>query len=84
MALGAPVIASDVTCIPSVLGGAGLVCPLHPDAWGHALQEAIARRDELVAAGRRRAAEFSMDASGEALARAYELAMGRSAPAAGR
>lgn len=77
MALGAPVIASDVTCIPSVLGDAGLVRPLHPDAWGEALREAITRRDELVAAGRRRAAEFSMEASGEALATAYELAMGR-------
>jgi alpha-1,3-rhamnosyl/mannosyltransferase len=84
MAMGAPVIASDVTCIPSVLGDAGLVRPLHPDAWGQALQEAMARRDELVAAGRRRAAEFSMDASGAALAAAYELAMRGDGSTAGR
>jgi len=84
MALGAPVIASNVTCIPSVLGDAGLVRPLHPDAWGQALQEAVARRDELVLAGRRRAAEFSMAASGRALATAYELAIGHELPAASR
>lgn len=81
MALGTPVIASNVTCIPSVLGDAGLVRPLHPDAWGEALQEAIARRGELVAAGKRRAAEFSMEASGAALAAAYDVGSGGTAAA---
>ena len=42
MALGCPVIASDSTCIPKILDGAGLVLPLVVDLWTDAL-ERVAR-----------------------------------------
>ena len=74
MALGAPVICSDATCIPGVVGDAGLVLPLELDAWAGALGEARRRRAELVAAGRQRALAFTSLASGAALAAAYEQA----------
>jgi alpha-1,3-rhamnosyl/mannosyltransferase len=76
MALGCPVIASDATCIPEVLGGAGLSLPLDIDAWTGALQRVQRERDDLVAAGHARAAMFTAAASGAALARAYDTAMG--------
>ena len=38
MALGCPVIASDSTCIPAIVDGAGLVLPLAVDAWADALE----------------------------------------------
>jgi glycosyltransferase involved in cell wall biosynthesis len=75
MVLGAPVIASQATCIPDVVGDAGLVMPLDVDAWDAARQTAITDRDRLVAAGRRRAEQFTTEASGRALARVYVAAM---------
>jgi alpha-1,3-rhamnosyl/mannosyltransferase len=75
MALGTPIIASDATCIPSVVGDAGLVLPLDIDAWAGALDTVTARRDELIAAGHRRAQAFTAAASGRALATVYELAL---------
>jgi glycosyltransferase involved in cell wall biosynthesis len=74
MALGTPVICSDATCMPDVIGTAGLVLPLHPDAWAGALDEARARRTELIAAGRQRALAFTTFASGAALSAAYSQA----------
>lgn len=75
MALGAPVVCSDATCIPGVVDDAGLVLPLDVDAWAGALDIVRARRAELVAAGKRRAATFTSFASGAALAAAYEQAV---------
>lgn len=77
MALGTPVVATDATALPDVVGDAGLVLPLEPAAWSDALDEVERRRDELVAAGRRRAATFSLRRSGAALATAYRLAAAR-------
>ena len=48
MALGTPVICSDATCLPEVVGDAAVVRPLQLDAWADALDEVAARR---VAAG---------------------------------
>ena len=73
MTLGTPVICSDRTCLPEVAGDAAIVLPLDPDAWAGALDEAIAGRDQLVAAGRARAAAFTSKRSAEALLAAYEL-----------
>ena len=56
MALGTPVVCSDRAALPEVAGDAALVLPLELDAWTGALDEVAARRDELVAAGRARAA----------------------------
>lgn len=76
MVLGTPVICSDQASLPEVAGDAGLVRPLEYDAWAAALDEVEHRREELVAAGRRRAATFSTRASGAALATAYRRAVG--------
>jgi alpha-1,3-rhamnosyl/mannosyltransferase len=75
MTLGAPVVCGDATCMPQIVGDAGLVRPLRPDAWAGVLDEVATRRDELVAAGRRRALDFTSRASGAALAAAYARAL---------
>ncbi len=75
MTLGAPVICSDATCMPQIVGDAGLVLPLLPDAWADALVEVGRRRVELVAAGHRRAQDFTSLASGAALAAVYARAL---------
>ncbi|MEK7410715.1 MAG: glycosyltransferase family 1 protein [Actinomycetota bacterium] len=59
MKLGTPVIASDRTSIPEVLGGAGLVLPLRIDAWSGALEQVRQRRSELIELGRQRAKQFT-------------------------
>ena len=70
MVVGTPVVCSDRAAVPEVVGDAGLVRPIDPDAWKGALDEVASTRD-LVAAGRRRAALFTTAASGHALAAAY-------------
>jgi alpha-1,3-rhamnosyl/mannosyltransferase len=75
MTLGAPVVCSDATCMPQIVGDAGLVLPLQPDAWAGALDTVRRRRSELVAAGHRRALDFTSKASGAALARVYARAL---------
>lgn len=74
MALGTPFICSDATCLPDVAGGAGVVVPLDPDAWGAALHLVLAEREQLAAAGHRRVQAFTAEASGAALLRAYARA----------
>lgn len=76
MALGTPVIASDCAALPEVVGDAGLVLPLSLDAWSGALDDVARRRDDLVAAGRRRVEQFSAKRSGGALWRAYRQVVG--------
>jgi alpha-1,3-rhamnosyl/mannosyltransferase len=78
MALGCPVIASDSTCIPAILDGAGLVLPLAVDLWSDALERVQRDRARMIAAGLQRATEFTARASGEALAEAYRAALERS------
>lgn len=78
MALGTPVLASDQAAIPGVAGGAAVLRPLEAEAWADALDEVAARRDELVRAGRQRAATFTTAASARALVAAYRQAAGPS------
>jgi len=73
MTLGAPVICSDRTCLPDIAGDAAIVLPLDAEAWAGALDDAIARRGELIAAGHARAALFTSKRSAEALLDAYAL-----------
>lgn len=78
MARGCPVVTSTATAIPEVAGDAALlVDPEDPaglaEAIGTVLDDAETR-GRLVEAGRRRAAEFSWDASAEAHVSAYRLA----------
>jgi glycosyltransferase involved in cell wall biosynthesis len=76
MALGTPVLCSDATCLPDVVGDAGVVAPLDRDAWAAGLGEVGRRRDELIAAGRRRVEAFTSRRSGEALLEAYAAVVG--------
>ena len=76
MALGTPVIASDQEALAEVIGDAGIVLPREPEAWADALDVLTRRGIELRAAGRRRAASFTAECSGAALAAAYRTALG--------
>jgi alpha-1,3-rhamnosyl/mannosyltransferase len=71
MAIGTPVIASDRTALPEVVGDAGQVIALDVDAWAGAIADAISRRDEWSRRGRERAARFRAADSGRDLAAAY-------------
>lgn len=71
MALGTPVLCSNATCLPDVAGDAAVVRPLRPESWGSGLDEVRSRRDELVAAGRERVADYTSRRSGEALVAMY-------------
>jgi glycosyltransferase involved in cell wall biosynthesis len=73
MALGAPVVACDVTAVSEVVGSAGILLEDDPEAWASVPAMVAARRGELVAAGTRRSAEFSVTASAEALCAAYRI-----------
>ncbi|MGZ4762878.1 MAG: glycosyltransferase family 4 protein [Ilumatobacteraceae bacterium] len=75
MALGCPVIASDSTCIPAIVDGAGLVLPLVADAWADALDRVARDRTSMIEAGLRRSQSFTARASGEALAAVYAEAL---------
>lgn len=77
MAIGTPVVASDSTALPEVIGAAGIVLPLVEGEWASALEGVRARRAELIAAGKTRAAQFTARASADDLIRAYELAVGK-------
>lgn len=72
MALGTPVVTSDRACLPEVVGDAGLVLPLDVDSWAVVPDLVEARRDELIRRGTERVADFSLAASGRALAAVYE------------
>ena len=76
MTLGCPVVCGDATCMPDIVGDAGLVRPLDRSAWADVLDDVVRRRSELVTAGHRRAADFTSAASGAALVRAYDRALG--------
>ncbi|MFM8643760.1 MAG: glycosyltransferase, partial [Actinomycetota bacterium] len=71
MALGTPVIASDQTALPEVVGSAGQVVHLDVDAWATAVDDAVRRRAEWVGRGRERANEFRLIDSGRDLDAAY-------------
>jgi glycosyltransferase involved in cell wall biosynthesis len=71
MALGTPVVTSDRGALPEVAGGAAVVLPPTVGAWAGAFDTVVADSDALVARGRRRAADFTVAASGAALAAAY-------------
>ena len=75
MALGTPVICSDQRALAEVVGDAGLVLPLDLDAWGDALDVLAERRATMTTSGLRRAADFSIERSGAALADAYATAL---------
>ena len=70
MARGCPVLAADATALPEVVGDAGVLLPPdRPEDWVVAMRRIIedqAHRRGLVAAGRRRAAQYTWDAAADA------------------
>lgn len=76
MAVGTPVVAADTAALPEVTGGAAvLVDPLDIEDIADGLERAITERDTLIAAGRRRAAQFTWANTAELTMNAYrELA----------
>jgi glycosyltransferase involved in cell wall biosynthesis len=76
MACGAPVVTSRGGATEEVAGGAAvLVDPEDVDAVVAGAEEAIARRDELRAAGLRRARDYSWEDSARKLVAVYEEAV---------
>ncbi|MCU0259990.1 MAG: glycosyltransferase family 4 protein [Ilumatobacteraceae bacterium] len=75
MAIGTPVVCSDHPALREVVADAGLVLPPDVDAWAEVPRTVHERRAELVAAGRRRAAELTELTSGAALLAAYRAAV---------
>ena len=75
MQLGAPILASDCGSIPEVVGDAGVIAPLSVDAWNLGLQRVQSERNDLIAAGRERAMNFTVSKSAEDLVNEYRLAL---------
>jgi glycosyltransferase involved in cell wall biosynthesis len=80
MAAGAPVVASNTSCLPEVLGDAAiLVDPNDDGALSRALEEVLTKpsvRERLVAAGRLRARAFTWARCAEETVRAYRRILG--------
>jgi len=75
MACGTPVVTSRGGATEEVAGGAAvLVDPQDVASIAAGIEEAIARRDELRAAGLQRARDYSWDESAKLLLQAYEAA----------
>ncbi|MGN6756024.1 MAG: glycosyltransferase family 4 protein, partial [Thermomicrobiales bacterium] len=85
MACGTPVLASNCSSLPEVTGAAGVLLP--PDdaeAWADALRENSenrAKRDELIAASLKQAAQFSWLRAAEQTLAVYRRALGQEEPA---
>ena len=78
MACGVPVVASSHPSMDEACGGAAVrVDPEDPAAIAAGIEEAIARRDELVPRGLAHAAQFTWTRVGRTLLRAYEEAHAR-------
>lgn len=79
MAAGVPALVSNAGAIPEVTGDAAWqLDPYDPEAWADAVAtiwDDAARRATLIEAGRRRAAEFSWDASARATLAVYRDAL---------
>ena len=76
MACGTPVVASDTTSLPEIVGDAGLLCPPgDAQAFADALRRVLddsALAGDLRARGLARAAEFTWDRTARALADAID------------
>lgn len=79
MACGAPVVASDTTSLPEVVGNAGLLCdPRSPEQFAHALLRVLEEEglaSELRRRGLERARAFTWEQAARGLATAIESAL---------
>jgi len=79
MAVGCPVIASNRTALPEVLGEAGIILdPDDVDGWAVTMLRLLADeglRAELIAAGRERVRSFSSEEAARRQVAAYRLAL---------
>ena len=80
MVLGCPVIASNATALPEVVGNAGILLdPDDVDGWADAMERVLDDerfRSELVAVGRERARSLSPANTASRLVGAYRSALG--------
>jgi glycosyltransferase involved in cell wall biosynthesis len=73
MACGTPVVASETTSIPELVGDAGLLCPPRDvAAFAAALRRAVAERGELRRRGLERAQAFTWERTARELADAVD------------
>jgi glycosyltransferase involved in cell wall biosynthesis len=79
MACGCPVVTSNVSAMPEIAGGAALLADPHaPESIAAAIVEALGTSgDRLRDQGRRRAGEFTWDATGAATLDVYREAADR-------
>jgi glycosyltransferase involved in cell wall biosynthesis len=75
MQCGVPVICSNNSSLPEVVGDAGLVLPLQIEAWAEAINQVQTLRTRYAEAATKRLENFTAEASGQALASAYRLAL---------
>lgn len=84
LACGTPVLASDSSSLPEVLGDAGVLLPPDDeDAWIVAIREVHeqrARREVLIAAGLRQAANFSWARAARETLAVYRHTLGQQEP----
>jgi len=77
MVRGVPVACADATALPETAGGAAVLFdPLDPDAIAAAVLGALARREELAAAGRERVAGFSWERTARETVAVYREVLG--------
>jgi glycosyltransferase involved in cell wall biosynthesis len=81
MACGTPVIVSDRSSLPEVVGDAGIVVPAdQPEAWRKALEKVVGDTDFAAEQRRRgilRAAQFSWGRSAQLTWRAIDQVISR-------
>ena len=79
MVLGCPIIASNATALPEVVGNAGILLdPDDVDGWADAMERVLddeGFRSKLVAAGQERARSLSPANTASRLVGAYRLAL---------
>lgn len=79
MSVGCPVIASDRTALPEVLGEAGILLEPHDvDGWAEAMLRLLGDeglRTKMIAAGRERARSLSSEEAARRQVAAYRLAL---------
>jgi glycosyltransferase involved in cell wall biosynthesis len=85
MACGTPVLASNSSSLPEVVGSAGVLLPPDdPDAWAVAMREVAegrSKREALISAGLVQAATFSWTRAAERTLAVYRRALGHEEPA---